>query len=138
MLIRVCMAKIHQAVVTETDLNYVGSITIDRNLLEASGIRPFQYVNITNLSNGVFWQTYAIEGEAGKGDICLNGPPARHFQRGDKIIIMAEAWLQPDEMEELVPTVVFVDEKNQLVRTAKHHPSRSAIEADIKSANSGR
>jgi aspartate 1-decarboxylase len=124
------MAKIHQAVVTETDLNYVGSITIDQKLLDASGIRPFQYVNITNLSNGVFWQTYAIEGEAGKGDICLNGPPARHFQRGDKIIIMAEAWLQPGEMDELSPTVVFVDESNQLVRAAKHHPSRKAIEAD--------
>ena len=130
MLIRVCMAKIHQAVVTETDLNYVGSITIDRNLLEASGIRPFQYVNITNLSNGVFWQTYAIEGEAGKGDICLNGPPARHFQRGDKIIIMAEAWLLPEEMDELAPTVVFVDEKNQLVRTAKHHATRMAYESE--------
>lgn len=122
------MAKIHQAIVTETDLNYVGSITIDRKLLEASGIRPFQYVNITNLSNGVFWQTYVIEGEAGKGDICLNGPPARHFQRGDKIIIMAEAWMQPDEMPELAPNVVFVDEKNQLVRTAKHHPTRMAYE----------
>jgi aspartate 1-decarboxylase len=122
------MAKIHQATVTETDLNYVGSITIDRNLLDASGIRPFQYVNITNLSNGVFWQTYVMEGEAGKGDICLNGPPARHFQRGDKIIIMAEAWLRPDEMQELAPTVVFVDEKNQLVRTARHQPSRKANE----------
>jgi aspartate 1-decarboxylase len=124
------MAKIHQAVVTETDLNYVGSITIDRKLLEASGIRPFQYVNITNLSNGVFWQTYAIEGEEGKGDICLNGPPARHFQRGDKIIIMAEAWLQPEEMDELAPTLVFVDEKNQLVRAAKHHPTRMAYESE--------
>jgi aspartate 1-decarboxylase len=124
------MAKIHQATVTETDLNYVGSITIDRKLLEASGIRPFQYVNVTNLSNGVFWQTYVIEGEAGKGDICLNGPPARHFHRGDKVIIMAEAWLQPGEMEELAPNVVFVDDKNELVRIAKHHPSRMAIEMD--------
>jgi aspartate 1-decarboxylase len=69
-----------------------------------------------------------IEGEPGKGDICLNGPPARHFQRGDKVIIMAEAWLQPDEMEELAPNVVFVDEKNQLVHTAKHHPTRMAYE----------
>jgi len=60
LLIRVCMAKIHQAVVIETDLNYAGSITIDRKLLDANGIRPFQYVNITNLSNGVFWQTYVI------------------------------------------------------------------------------
>lgn len=118
------MAKIHQATVTETDLNYVGSITIDKKLLEACGIRPFQYVNVTNLSNGVFWQTYVIEGEAGRGDICLNGPPARHFHRGDKVIIMAEAWLEPGEIQDLAPTVAFVDEKNQLVRTAKHPPTR--------------
>ena len=128
MLIRVCMAKIHQATVTETDLNYVGSITVDRNLLDAAGIRPFQFVNITNLSNGAFWQTYVIEGEPGQGDICLNGPPARHFQRGDKVIIMAEAWLEPKEVEGLAPTIVFVDEKNQVVRTAKHPPTRKGAE----------
>ncbi len=69
-----------------------------------------------------------IEGEAGEGDICLNGPPARHFQRGDKVIIMAEGWLEPGEIEGLAPTVVFVDEKNQIVRTAKHHASRKANE----------
>jgi L-aspartate-alpha-decarboxylase len=122
------MAKIHQATVTETDLNYVGSITIDRKLLDAGGIRPFQFVNITNLSNGAFWQTYVIEGEPGKGDICLNGPPARHFQRGDKVIIMAEAWLEPKEVEGLAPTVVFVDEKNQLVRAVTHPPTRKEAE----------
>ncbi len=122
------MAKIHQATVTETDLNYVGSITVDRNLLDAADIRPFQFVNITNLSNGVFWQTYVIEGEPGNGDICLNGPPARHFQRGDKVIIMAEAWLEPQEVEGLAPTVVFVDDKNQVVRAAKHPPTRRESE----------
>jgi aspartate 1-decarboxylase len=122
------MAKIHQATVTETDLNYVGSVTVDRSLLSASGIRPFQFVNITNLSNGVFWQTYVIEGEAGRGDICLNGPPARHFQKGDKVIIMAEAWLEPQEVKDLAPTIVFVDERNQVVRTATHPPTREASE----------
>lgn len=122
------MAKIHQATVTETDLNYVGSITIDRKLLEASGIRPFQYVNVTNLSNGAFWQTYVIEGEPGKGDICLNGPPARHFHRGDKVIIMAEAWLEPGEIQDLALTVAFVDEMNQLIRTATHPPTRAESE----------
>ena len=78
MLIRACIAKIHRATVTEADLNYVGSITIDQDLLDAAGIKPFQYLNITNLSNGVFWQTYAMSGERGKGDICLNG----HSRRG--------------------------------------------------------
>src|SRR5580698_6622175 len=83
MLIRACMAKIHRATVTEADLNYVGSITIDEELIEKSGMRPYQYVNITNVANGVFWQTYIIPGPRGNGDICLNGPPAHHFRPGD-------------------------------------------------------
>ncbi len=120
MLIRACMAKIHNATVTNADLNYVGSITIDENLIDAAGMRPFQYVNITNASNGVFWQTYIMPGDRGKGDICLNGPPARHFQKGDKVIILAEAWLEPSEMKDLNPLVVFVDEKNKVTEVQKH------------------
>ena len=120
MLIRVCVAKIHRATVTEADLNYVGSITIDQDLLDASGMRPFQYVNITNVANGVFWQTYVMPGERGNGDICLNGPPARHFQPGDKVIILAEAWIEPKELPDLDPVVVFVDDKNKVTET-KHH-----------------
>ena len=120
MFIRVCMAKLHRLTVTQADLNYVGSITIDEELLEKSGIRPFQYVNITNLSNGVFWQTYVMAGKKNNGDVCLNGPPARHFQPGDKIIVLAEAWLEPSEMKELNPIVVFVDEKNKVTEIKKH------------------
>ena len=120
MLIRACMAKIHRATVTEADLNYVGSITIDETLLEASGMKPFQYVNITNLRNGVFWQTYIIPGPRGNGDICLNGPPAHHFQPGDIIIILAEAWIEPHELKDLDPVVVFVDGKNQITDVKKH------------------
>lgn len=120
MLIRTCMAKIHRATVTQADLNYVGSITIDEALLEASGIHPFQYVNITNVSNGVFWQTYAIAGKRGNGDVCLNGPPARHFQPGDLIIVLAEAWIDPKELGELNPVVVFVDSKNKITEIKKH------------------
>lgn len=120
MLIRTCMAKIHRATVTEAALDYVGSITIDQELLEASGIKPFQYLNITNVSNGVFWETYAMAGERGKGDICLNGPPARHFQRGDKVIILAEAWLEPEDLQGLNPTVVFVDDNNRVTEIKKH------------------
>ena len=120
MLIRTCMAKIHRATVTEADLDYVGSITIDQDLLDASGIKPFQYLNITNVSNGVFWQTYAMPGARGSGEICLNGPPARHFQRGDKVIILAEAWLEPGELETLNPVVVFVNENNRVTDVKKH------------------
>ncbi|HEY9125988.1 MAG TPA: aspartate 1-decarboxylase [Acidobacteriaceae bacterium] len=120
MLVRACIAKIHRATVTEADLNYIGSITIDQDLLDASGIQEFQYLNITNLSNGEFWETYAIPGERGKGDICLNGPPARHFQRGDKIIILAEAWLEPDKLKTLDPVIVFVDENNRITNIKRH------------------
>jgi aspartate 1-decarboxylase len=120
MLIRVCMAKIHRATVTQADLNYVGSITIDEDIIDAAGMKPFQYVNITNVSNGIFWQTYIMAGPRGRGDICLNGPPARHFQPGDKAIILAEAWLEPSELSTLEPVVVFVDEKNKVTEVKKH------------------
>ena len=109
MLIRACKSKIHRATVTRADLNYVGSITIDQALLDASGIQPYQYVNITNVSNGVFWQTYVFAGRKGSGKIELNGPPARHFQAGDKIIILGEAWLDPAELKTLDPQIVIVD-----------------------------
>ncbi|HEY4517490.1 MAG TPA: aspartate 1-decarboxylase [Candidatus Paceibacterota bacterium] len=114
------MAKIHRATVTEADLNYVGSITIDEELLDKSGIQPFQMVNITNVSNGVFWQTYVMAGKRGGGDICLNGPPARHFQPGDKIIVIAEAYIDQSELKNLNPVVVFVDEKNKVTEVKKH------------------
>lgn len=120
MLIRACMAKIHRATVTEADLNYVGSITVDEALIEACGMKPYQYVNITNLRNGVFWQTYIIPGPRGKGDICLNGPPAHHFQPGDLVIILAEAWIKQRELASLNPTVVFVDGKNKITKVQKH------------------
>src|SRR5581483_356152 len=114
MLIRTCMAKIHRATVTEANLDYVGSITIDEALLEASGMKPFQYVNITNLRNGIFWQTYIMAGPRAGGDICLNGPPAHHFKKGDLVIILAEAWLEPSSLGELEPVVVFVDAQNKV------------------------
>jgi len=121
MLIRACIAKIHRATVTEADLDYVGSITIDEALLEQSGIRPYQYVNITNVSNGVFWQTYVMPGRRGRGDICLNGPPARHFQRGDKVIILAEGYFEPAELEGFEPVIVIVeDDRNLETRVLAH------------------
>jgi aspartate 1-decarboxylase len=114
------MAKIHRATVTQAELHYIGSITIDEELLEKSGIRPFQYVNVTNVSNATFWQTYVIAGKRGQGDICLNGPPARHFQVGDKVIILAEAHIEPSELKDLNPTVVFVDDHNKITSVVKH------------------
>jgi aspartate 1-decarboxylase len=115
------MAKIHHATVTQADLNYVGSITIDEALLEASGIQPFQYLNMTNVSNGIFWRTYAMPGKRDSGVICLNGPPARHFQPSDLIIILAEVLIEPREFENLNPIIVFVDEKNKITRVERHN-----------------
>ena len=130
MFIRACIAKIHRATVTEADLNYVGSITIDENLLDLSGIRPFQYVNITNVANGVFWQTYVMAGARGRGDICLNGPPARHFQRGDKIIILAEGYFEPREMDGIDPVIVIVeDDRNLQTRVIRHKAVQPAAAA---------
>ena len=120
MLIEVVIGKIHRATVTEADLNYVGSITIDRDLLDACGMHPFQYVNLSNVSNGAFWRTYIIAGARGQGDICLNGPPARHFHPGDKIIIFAQGWIEPSELPAIDPIVVFVDEHNK-VTEVQHH-----------------
>ncbi|HEY6465315.1 MAG TPA: aspartate 1-decarboxylase [Candidatus Acidoferrales bacterium] len=120
MLFRFCVGKIHRATVTQADLNYVGSITIDEVLLEKSGIKPFQMVNVHNVSNAAAWQTYVIAGERGSGIICLNGPPARLFQPGDKVIIMAEAYLEASEADGLVPVVVFVDEQNRVTKVERH------------------
>ena len=124
MLIRACIAKIHRATVTEADLDYVGSITIDQALLDASGIRPFQYVNITSVANGTFWQTYVMPGPRGRGDICLNGPPARHFQKGDKIIVLAEGWFEPAEMDGIDPVIVVVEDDRNL-KTSIIRPARA-------------
>lgn len=120
MLMQICVSKIHRATVTQADLNYVGSITIDQELMEAAGIKPYQVVRVTSLANGTLWQTYALPGEKGRGDIVLNGPPARHFQPGDIVIILADAFVTPEEARELDPTVVFVDEENKIT-SVEHH-----------------
>ena len=123
--IRMCSAKIHRATVTEANLNYIGSVTIDEELLKATGILPYQMVQITNLSNGTLWHTYAIAGPAGQGDICLNGPPARLFAPGDKVVILAEADLEPEDLEGFQPVVAFVDDDNRVTRIEHHEMART-------------
>ncbi|MEK7604630.1 MAG: aspartate 1-decarboxylase [Patescibacteria group bacterium] len=119
MLLNVCIAKLHRATVTDADLNYVGSITIDETLLEAAGLLPGQMVQITNVSNAVLWRTYIVKGERGKGQIILNGPPARLFQKGDKVIILGEAWVEEKEARRMSPTVVFMDDQNKVTEIKK-------------------
>ena len=115
MLVTFCFAKLHGVFVTDANPNYMGSITIDEALLEASGLLEGQIVQITNYSNGALWRTYILKGEKGKGDIVLNGPPSRHFQKGDKVVILGEGWLPYDQAKKMGgPTVIFVDDKNQI------------------------
>jgi len=119
MLVNVCIAKLHRATVTDADLNYIGSITIDEALLEAAGLVAGQMVTINNLSNAAAWRTYIMKGEKGKGEIILNGPPARLFQKGDKVVVLGEAWVEAKDVEKMSPTSVFVDEKNQIAEVKK-------------------
>ena len=120
MEITLLKAKIHRAVVKQADLDYVGSITIDSDLLRESGILEYEKVEIADIDNGNRFETYAIAGEAGSGIICLNGAAARCVSEGDKIIIMAYAQLTPDEARDHKPTVLFVDEDNRIVRKANY------------------
>lgn len=120
MLMQICVSKIHRATVTDADLNYVGSITIDQDLMDAAGLKPYQVVRITNLSNAILWQTYALPGEKGKGEIILNGPPARHFRPGDLVIILGDVFASPEELKDLDPTVVFVDDRNKIIKVEHH------------------
>ncbi|MBU8900260.1 aspartate 1-decarboxylase [Corallococcus sp. H22C18031201] len=109
-------SKIHRATVTQADLDYEGSVTIDRNLLHASDILPYEKVAIWNVTRGTRLETYALEGEAGSGVICINGAAAHLNQPGDLVIIATFAEVEESELAGWKPTVVFVDAKNRQVK----------------------
>ncbi len=114
MLIQVHKSKIHRATVTEANLNYVGSITIDENLLDAADLIPGERVQIVNNNNGERLETYIIKGERGSGVICLNGAAARKVEVGDVVIIISYAWMTQEEARNFNPIAVFPDDKNQV------------------------
>ena len=116
MFVHFFRSKLHRVTVTEANLNYMGSITIDENLLDASGMFVNEKVQIVNINNGERFETYIIKGERGSGHICLNGPAARKVQPGDKIIVIAYGLAEPEEAKSHIPTVVFVDENNKQVK----------------------
>ncbi len=120
MTISVLKSKLHRAVVTQAELNYVGSVTIDADLMKAAGLYEYEHVHIVNVNSGSRIETYVIEGEAGSGIICLNGAAARSGQKGDRVIIMAYADLTVDELKNHSPKVVFVDDNNRPVRIARY------------------
>ncbi len=114
MLTQVLKAKIHRATVTQAELDYVGSITIDQALMEASGIREYERVQVVDVNNGNRLETYVITGARNSGVICLNGAAARLVEIGDKVIIMAYVWLDEKELKKYAPKVVFVDHDNKV------------------------
>ena len=117
MTVEMLKGKIHRATVVQAELNYVGSITVDQDLLDASGILEYEKVQIVDIDNGSRFETYTIAGEAGSGMICLNGAAARCVSVGDKIIIMSYAQMTPEEVKkDYHPNVVFVDENNKIAR----------------------
>ena len=114
MILTILKIKIHRATVTQAELDYVGSITVDTDLLNASGIREYEQVQIVDVNNGARFTTYTIAGESGSGVVCLNGAAARHVPVNDTIIIMCYAQLDEKEIEHHKPLVVFVDEENKI------------------------
>lgn len=115
MLLEFLHSKIHRATVTDANLNYVGSITIDETLLKAANIKVGQKVDILDVNNGERFQTYVIKGAADSGQICLNGAAARKVQPGDKVIILTYAYFTPEEADNFEPTVVMVDDNNKII-----------------------
>ena len=109
-----CKGKIHRATVTQANLNYVGSITIDADLLEAADIYPYEIVQVVNVNNGSRLETYTIAGARGSGVICLNGAAARHAVEGDIVIILSFGQYDEKEIRELEPRLVFVDADNRI------------------------
>ena len=114
MTLTLMKTKIHRATVTEADLAYEGSITVDAGLLREAGILPYEQVHVYDIDNANRFVTYAIEGEAGSGRICVNGAAARLVHPGDKIIIVAYAQMSLDEARGFKPRVILVDEKNRI------------------------
>ncbi|ACM93583.1 aspartate 1-decarboxylase [Nautilia profundicola AmH] len=115
MTIEMLYSKIHRATVTDANLNYVGSITIDEELMEEANLLVGQKVDIVNINNGERFSTYVIKGKRGNRDICLNGAAARKVHPGDKIIIIAYANMTPEEAKNFKPAVLIVDDNNDII-----------------------
>lgn len=112
MLLTLCKSKLHRATVTEAELHYEGSITIDAELLDAAAMLPFERVQVVDIDNGTRFETYAIEGARGSGTVRVNGAAARLVQRGDRVIIIAYAQLTPEEARRHRPVIVLLDGRN--------------------------
>ena len=122
MMLRSMMkSKIHRATVTEANLEYEGSITIDRDLLRAADLLPGEHVHVVNINNGSRIETYCVEGKAGSGTVCMNGAAARWAQVGDQVIIIWYAMLEDEQARLYPPKIVFVDRSNKIRQPAAVH-----------------
>lgn len=121
MFLNLLKSKIHRATITDTKLEYEGSLTVDEELLEKANILPYEKVQVVNINNGARIETYIIKGERGSRTICLNGAAARHGYKGDKIIIIAYAELTEEEAKKYKPTVVQVNDKNEIIAVKKEN-----------------
>ena len=120
MVLNMLKGKIHRATVTQAEVDYIGSITIDQDLLDAAGILEYEKVQVADVERGTRLETYVISGEPGSGVICLNGAAAHLVTPGDKVIIMCYAQMTPEEARESKPRVVFVDEDNKIARLTRY------------------
>ena len=120
MMLNMLKGKIHRATVVQAEVDYVGSITIDEDLMDAAGILEYEKVQVADVNNGSRLETYVIAGERGSGMICLNGAAARCVSVGDKVIIMCYAQMDQDEARGFKPHVVFVDENNRVSRLTRY------------------
>ncbi|MCM3610960.1 aspartate 1-decarboxylase [Planococcus sp. MERTA32b] len=120
-------SKIHRATVTEADLNYVGSITIDQDLLDAVGMLPNEKVHIVNNNNGARFETYIISGERGSGVICVNGAAARLVQKGDIVIILSYAYIMDENARDHKPTVAIMDGSNKIKEIISYEPEATIM-----------
>lgn len=117
-------SKIHRAIVTEANLNYVGSLTLGFSLAESADILEYEFVHVTNINSGIHWVTYVILDHQAAHTVCLNGTAARNFQVGDPVIIMAYGHYDSDEVQKLKPRIVFVDGNNQVTEVITKEPPR--------------
>ncbi len=109
-------SKIHRATVTDANLEYEGSLTVDPVLLEAAGILPYELVHVSNLNNGERFETYVIPGKRGSGEMVLNGPTARRGVKGDKIIVFCYEYFNEQELKTFKPRIIVVDERNRIAK----------------------
>ncbi len=120
MLICILKSKIHRATVTGAEINYMGSISIDKNLMEHAKILPYEKVLVVSLDSGERLETYVIEGEASSGEICINGAAARRIFKGEKIIILSFAYIEEKEAPDYRPKIVYVNNKNEITNEENH------------------